>query len=170
MSNVIHPSFKHGKNLKLGEFNHIHEGVEVGDNVKILSYVELRKGTVIGNDVYIDSGVKSSGDNQVRDRVILRYDSILAKGVLIKPDVFIAPQVMTENLNHNGVPIGGAHIGIGEWDEETRYRVFVGTNVTLAAGIEICSGVVIGSKSNVRKSITTPGLYFGNPARMQRRI
>jgi len=37
--------------------------------------------------------------------------------------------------------------------------------VTLASGIEICSGAIIGSKANVRKSITEPGIYIGNPAR-----
>jgi acetyltransferase-like isoleucine patch superfamily enzyme len=72
---------------------------------------------------------------------------------------------MTENVNHKGIEIGGANIGTGEWDIETKYRVFIGTNVTLAAGIEICSGTVIGTKTNVRKSILEPGVYVGNPAR-----
>ena len=165
MSSVIDFGFKSGVNLEMGEFNYIHEGVTVGDNVKIKSYVELRNGTVIGDDCYIDSGVKSSGQNRVGNRVTLRYDSILAKGVIIEDDVFISPQFMTENVNHKGEEVGGAHIGTGEWDGKTRFRVFVGTNVTLAAGIEICSGAIIGSKSNVRKSITSPGVYIGNPAR-----
>jgi len=73
---------------------------------------------------------------------------------------------MTENLNHIGEEIGGAHIGIGDWDRKTKNRVFIGTDVTLASGIEICSGAVIGSNSNVRKSITEPGVYMGNPARL----
>ncbi len=165
MSSRIAMDFKCGENLEIGEFNHIHSGVEVGDNVKILSYVELREGTVIGDDCKLDSGVKSSGQNKVGNRVTLRYDSILAKGVIIEDDVFISPQFMTENVNHHGEEVGGAHIGTGEWDKKTRFRVFIGTNVNLAAGIEICSGAIIGSKSNVRKSITKPGIYFGNPAR-----
>lgn len=165
MSSIIALDFKYGENLEMGEFNHIHPGVTIGDNGKILSYVELRKGTKLGDDVYVDSGVKSSGQNRVGNRVTLRYASILAKGTIVEDDVFIAPQLMTENVNHHGEEVGGAHIGTGEWDGETRYRVFIGTNVTLAAGIEICSGVVIGSKSNVRKSITKPGVYYGNPAR-----
>lgn len=165
MSSRIAMDFKCGENLEIGEFNHIHKGVTVGDNVKIRSYVELRKGTVIGDECYIDSGVKSSGQNRVGDRVILRYDSILAKGVNIEDDVFISPQFMTENVSHRGEEIGGANIGTGEWDKKTKFRVFIGTNVNLAAGIEICSGAIIGSKSNVRKSITKLGVYYGNPAR-----
>lgn len=165
MSNIVHATFKHGKNFEMGEFNHIHEGVTVGDNVKIMSYVELRKNTIVGDDSYLDSGVKSSGNNRIGNRVKLRYDSIIARGVQIEDDVFISPQLMTENLDHRGEAVGGASIGIGHWDGETKYRVFIGTNVTLAAGIEIWPGAIIGSKANVRKSIFEPGIYVGNPAR-----
>ena len=165
VGNFVDPSFEYGKNLKIGKYNHIYGGVKAGDNVTIRSYVELRPGTIIGDDCYLDSGVKSSGDNRIGNRVAIRYDSILARGVIIEDDIFISPQLMTENLNHKGEPIGGAHIGTGEWDRKTKYRVFIGTDVTLAAGIEICSGAIIGTKANVRKSITEPGVYVGNPAR-----
>lgn len=165
MANKIHPSFKHGKNFKIGVFNHIHEGVVVGDNCTIWSFTELRKGTIIGDNCYIDSGVKSSGQCRIGNRVTLRYDSIIARGAEIADDVFISPQFMTENVSQYGEEVGGAKIGLGEWDGSTRYRVFIGTDVTLAAGIEICPGTIIGTKTNVRKSITEPGVYIGNPAR-----
>lgn len=164
--NRIASDFKHGVGFSIGDFNKIEEEVKVGDNVTIRDYVELRKGTVIGDDCYIDSGVSSSGYNLIGNRVRIRYKSILARGVVIEDDVFISPKLMTENLNHKGQEIGGAHIGTGEWDRETAYRVFIGTDVVLASGIEICSGTIIGSKANVRKSITVPGVYVGNPARL----
>ena len=152
-------------NLKIGKYCHIYPEVQVGDNGHIRSYVELRNDTIIGDDCYIDSGVRSSGECIIGSRVTLRYDSIIAKRTKIMDDVFIAPQLMTENINHLGVPVGGAQIGVGVWDREKPFRVFIGTNVTLAAGITICPNVVIGSKANVRKSITEPGVYLGNPAR-----
>jgi len=154
--NIVASDFQHGVNLELGKFCHIHPGVIVGDNCRIRSYVELRKNTVIGDDCYIDSGVKTSGDCIIGDRVTLRYDSIIARGVIIEDDVFIAPQVMTENLNSKKETIGGAHI---------ESNCFIGVNVTLAAGIRICKDTIIGSKANVRKDITEPGVYIGNPAR-----
>ncbi len=165
IGNYIHPSIQYGKNLKVGKFNHIYEGVVLGDDVTVKSYVELRPDTIIGDRVYLDSGVKTSGECRIGNDVKLRYDSIIAKGCVIEDDVFIAPQLMTENLNHKGEPVGGAHIGIGVWSKKKQFRVFIGTNVTLAAGITICPDVVIGSKANVRKSITEPGVYIGNPAR-----
>lgn len=168
VGNYVHPSFKHGKNLKMGKYNYIHEGVVVGDNCTIRSYAELRKGTIIGDDCYIDSGVKSSGKCKIGNRVTIRYESIIARGVEVADDVFLSPQLMTENVSHRGEQVGGAKIGLGEWEGKTEYRVFIGTNVTLAARVEICPGTIIGSKTNVRKSITEPGVYVGNPARRLR--
>lgn len=165
LGNYVHPNFVYGETLQIGKFNNIHEGVVVGKDVTIRSFVELRKDTIFGDRAYIDSGVKSSGECRIGNDVTLRYDDIIAKGTVIEDDVFISPQLMTENLNHRGEAVGGAHIGTGEWDHETEYRVFIGTDVTLAAGIEICSGTIIGSKTNVRKSILEPGIYVGNPAR-----
>ena len=151
--------------MKTGKYCVIEDGVIIGKNTELKNYVELRTGTVIGEDCYIDSRVSTSGDCFIGDRVRIRYSGIIARGTIIDDDVFIAPQLMTENVDHRGEEVGGAQIGVGEWDRKTKYRVFIGTNVTLAAGITICPGVVIGSKSNVRKSIDEPGVYFGNPAR-----
>ena len=163
--NYVHQSLQYGRNLKLGKYNHIHERVVLGDDVTIRSYVELRPDTIVGDRVYLDSGVKTSGECRIGNDVTVRYDSIIAKGCVVEDDVFIAPQLMTENLNHKGEPVGGAHIGIGVWSKKKPFRVFIGTNVTLAAGITICPDVVIGSKANVRKSIVEPGVYIGSPAR-----
>jgi len=38
-TNMIHPSFKYGDNLKMGHFNVIEEDVEVGNNVQICMIV-----------------------------------------------------------------------------------------------------------------------------------
>ena len=156
VGNYVHPGFKYGKNLTIGKFCVIEDGVVVGDNCTIKNYVELRNGTIIGDDCYIDSGVKSSGECRIGNRVTLRYDSIIARGCEIEDDVFISPQLMTENLDSKGKAIGGAHIGS---------NCFIGTNVTLGSGIKIANGTIIGTKANVRKTITDPGIYIGNPAR-----
>lgn len=169
--NVIAGNFKHGANFEIGEFCHIHEDVEVGHNVKLRSHVELRPKTVIGDGCYVDSVVRSSGKNKTGNNVVLRYGSIIARGTIIHDDVYISPQLMTENVNRFGNQVGGAEIGVGEWNpQRTKWRVFVGTNVTLASGIKIVSNVIIGSKANVRKSILKSGVYVGNPARLMREL
>lgn len=145
-----------GRNLEIDALCIVHPGVVIGDNVKIRSYVELRPGTIIGDNCYIDSGVRSSGKNLIGNNVTLRYGAIIARGCIIEDSCYICPQVMTNNLNHNREQVGGAHIG---------KDCFIGTNATLAAGIEIASGTIIGAKAFVTKSITEPGVYIGIPAR-----
>ena len=61
-TNIIHDSFKFGKNLKIGAFCIIEEDVIVGDDVEIQNYVLLRKGTRIGSSCCIHSYFDSSKD------------------------------------------------------------------------------------------------------------
>ena len=165
MGNIIDPNFSFCGSFSIGHHCIIEKNVKVGSDVTLKNRVELRKNTRIGDNCYLDSGVISSGECVIGDRVTIRYNSIIAKGTRIRDDVFISPQFMTENLNSRGESIGGALIGKGIWTRKNTFRVFIGTNVTLAAGITICPDVIIGSKANVRKSITEPGVYVGNPAR-----
>lgn len=159
LGNIVSENIDVGDNIKVGCHCVIHDDVIIGNNVEIRSYVELRPGTIIGDNCYIDSGVKMSGKCTIGNNVTIRYDSIIARGCIIEDDVYIAPQVMFNNLNHNRVQIGGAHVGAG---------CFIGTNATLAAGIKIAPGTIIGAKSLVTKDITEPGIYVGIPARRVR--
>lgn len=154
--NHIHPSFKHGKGLKIGKYNHIHEGVEVGDHVTIRSYVELRSGTIIGDYSYIDSGVKSSGQCKIGNKVRIRYDSIIARNVIIEDDVFIAPQVMFINIPFKAKEKRPTII---------RKGAKIGTNATINDGVEVGENVIIGAKAFVNKDCIYPGVYVGIPAR-----
>jgi acetyltransferase-like isoleucine patch superfamily enzyme len=48
-------------------------------------------------------------------------------------------------------------------------RVSIGSNATILP-VEICDDVVIGAGSVVTKSITKPGIYAGNPAKLLRTV
>lgn len=156
MSNNIHPSFKHGKNFKIGDFCIIHEDVEVGDDVTIENYVLLKKGTKIGSRVFVDSYVRSSGDNDIGDDVTLRFGSTIARKIHIGNKVFIAPNVMTIFSKHTGEKSSGTWIGDGS---------FIGTAAVLNPNISIAAGTTIGAMSLVTKSIADPGIYCGVPAK-----
>ncbi len=156
--NEIHPSFKHGKNFKIGVFNHIHENVIVGDDVEMRSFVELRSGTRIGDRVYIDSGVKMSGGDLCRigNDVRIRFDAIIARNVVIEDGVFIAPQVGFVNIQFK--------------PKEKKPTIIhknakIGFAATIGDGVEIGEGVIIGQHANVIRDCLEPGTYVGNPAR-----
>lgn len=173
-SNVISKDAKVNECLKLGNFNvigsvNIGKNVEIGNNctiednctigngTKIKCGVEIRSGTIIGENCYIDSGVISSGNNVIGDNVTLRFNSIIARGCNIGDDSYICPQVMTNNVDHEQNPIGGATVG---------KDCFIGTQTVLAAGISIIDKTTVGSCSMVTKSIKEPGIYIGVPAKL----
>mgnify|MGYP000521459553 CR=1 FL=1 len=176
--NSISSKTKIGENFKIGKFCVIEEGVEIGDNVvighhciinrgvkigsntTIMSYVELREDTIIGNECYLDSKVSSSGSCKIGDRVILRYGAILARGVDIGDDSYLSPRVMTNNLDNEKNPIGGAKIGKG---------CFIGTHSVIHYGITIEDNVTIGSMAFVNKNCLTDETYIGIPAKIYKK-
>ena len=158
MTNIIHQSFKHGKNFKIGNFCIIDENVIVGDNVTIENYVLLKAGTKIGDNVFLDSYVRSSGDNQIGNNVTVRYGATIAKEVTISSDSFISPNVMTIYSTHKEKKIPGTLIGRG---------AYIGTAAVIGPGVSIGEEVVIGSMSYANRDCIKKGVYVGVPARLK---
>jgi UDP-2-acetamido-3-amino-2,3-dideoxy-glucuronate N-acetyltransferase len=155
-TNIIHKSFKYGKNLKLGDFCIIEEDCEVGDDVDIQNYVLLKKGTKIGNTCYVDSYFRSSGDNEIGNNVTLRFGSTVARKVFVRDNVFISPNVMTVYSLPDGTKSAATVIGEG---------CFIGTAAVLAPNITIMAGAIVGANSFVNKPILEKAIYAGNPAK-----
>jgi UDP-3-O-[3-hydroxymyristoyl] glucosamine N-acyltransferase len=63
-TSVIHPSFKHGKNFKMGNFLVVEQDVEVGNNVSIGHFAAILGPTVIGDFVTIASSVVIGAEGQ----------------------------------------------------------------------------------------------------------
>ena len=156
-TNLIHDSFKFGKNLKIGAFCIIEEDVIVGENVEIQNYVLLKKGTRIGDNCYVDSYVRSSGDNIIGNNVTLRFGSTIARQVFIEDDVFISPNVMTVYSLPDGSKSSGTYIKKG---------AFIGTAAVIGPSVLIEQNVVIGTNSFVNKDcLVEGGVYAGVPAK-----
>lgn len=154
-TNVIHPSFKHGDNFKIGHHCVIEEDCVVGNNVDMQNFVLLKKGTIIGDNCYIDSYFRSSGGNSIGNNVTLRFGSTIARAVYVEDDVFIAPNVMTVYSLPNGTKSSGTYIKKG---------AFIATAAVLAPNITIGENVVIGTNSFVNCDCEPGYLYVGNPA------
>ncbi len=162
MNNKIHFTFKHGKNLKMGYNNVIEEDVEVGDDVDIQNFVLLKKGTKIGNNCYIDSYVLSSGDCKIGNNVTLRYQSVIARNVIIEDDVYFTAGVKLIFLDHkrNATP-DPLVIGKG---------CFLGDAAVIMGGVKVAPGCIIGACAFVNKDTEPNGVYIGVPARRIRDI
>lgn len=159
---IISPRAKLADDVLIGSFCIIEDGVTIEAGTVIKNYVEIRKGTKIGRECYVDSGVKCSGRAKIEDRVVVRYDAIIARGCKLGSDSYIAPQVMFQNLDHERREIGGASVG---------KSCFIGTNATINAGIVIADKTVIGAKSLVTKTIDESGwIYMGIPVKRYQRL
>jgi len=157
----INPLSKISKNVQIGEFCFIDENVEIGEGTVIKNFVELRPNTKIGKNCYIDSRVSTSGECVIGDNVTLRYDTIIARGCNIGDNSYLAPRVMTNNLDSGKNSIGGAHVG---------KNCFIGTNAVLQHGIHIGDKSVIGSMSFVTKDIPEGEIWFGSPAVFHKKV
>ena len=153
---VIHSSFKHGKNFKMGYFNRIEKDVIIGNKVDIQNFVLLKKNTVIGDNVYVDSYFRSSGDNCIGNNVTLRFGSTIARKVYIGNNVFISPNVMSIYSKHTGEKSEGTYI-----EDEA----FIGTAAVLGPNIRVGKNVTIGSMAYVSKDCLEEGIYVGIPAK-----
>lgn len=154
--NIIEDDVFLGDNVEIGNFCHLKAGVVIGKNTRLMNYIELRPDTVIGEDCYIDSKVSSSGKVNVGNMVTLRYETILARGVVVGDGCYLCPRVMTNNLNKEKDSIGGAKIGA---------NCFIGTNAVLQYGISLGDNTVVGAMSFVNKSFSDKKVLIGIPAK-----
>ena len=139
--------------------------VTFGKNVTVIEPANLY-GCAIGDDGFIGPFVEIQRDATLGQRCRVQSHSFICELVSIGDDCFIGHGVMfTNDLFQQGRPAGGNR---ALWKATTvGNRVSIGSNATLLP-VTICDDVVIGAGSVVTKSITQPGIYAGNPARLLR--
>jgi acetyltransferase-like isoleucine patch superfamily enzyme len=121
-------------------------GCSIGDNCFVGPFVEIQKDVILGNRTKIQS------------------HTFICELVNIGDDCFIGHGVMFINdLFQKGGPAQGDKslwkpTNIGN-------HVSIGSNATILP-VDICDRVVIGAGAVVTKSITKPGIYVGNPAKL----
>lgn len=125
-------------------------GCEIGDNCFIGPFVEIQKSVKIG------SGTKVQSHSFICELVEIGNDCFIGHGVMFINDLFVT---------------GGPARGDKSLWRSTRIgnNVSIGSNATILP-VNIGDNVVIGAGSVVTKSIDTPGIYAGNPAKLIRQI
>ena len=160
--NDIHSSFKYSVDIKIGSNNVIMENVTVGKNVEICNHVLLKPGTVIGDNCYVDSYVLTSGNCTIGNNVIMRYQTVIARNVIIEDDCFFTAGVKTIFLDHSAQATPEPlHIKQG---------CYFGDNSVIMGGITIAENCIIGACAFVNKDTEAMGVYAGIPARRFRDV
>jgi acetyltransferase-like isoleucine patch superfamily enzyme len=141
--------------------------VNFGENVTVVEPVNLY-GCSIGDECFIGPFVEIQRDTSVGKRCRVQSHAFICELVTIGDDCFISHGAMFIN---DLFSLGGPAQGRRELWRRTAIgnRVSIGTNATILP-VNICDHVVIGAGAVVTSSITEPGIYAGNPARLLRRL
>jgi acetyltransferase-like isoleucine patch superfamily enzyme len=141
----------------------IKDDIVFGVNVKIVEPCNIY-GCKLGDDVFIGPFVEIQKDVKIGSRTKIQSHTFICEMVDIGEDCFIGHGVMF--INDLFAKAGPARGDKNFW-KSTRIgnNVSIGSNATILP-IEICDNVVIGAGSVVTKSITVPGIYAGNPAKI----
>jgi acetyltransferase-like isoleucine patch superfamily enzyme len=141
--------------------------VRFGENVKVVQPANLY-GCTIGDNCFIGPFVEIQRDTSIGHRCRIQSHAFICELVTIGDDCFISHGAMFIN---DLFATGGPAKGRKELWRSTRIgnNVSIGTNATVLP-VSICDNVVVGAGAVVTKDITEPGIYVGNPARLQRRL
>jgi acetyltransferase-like isoleucine patch superfamily enzyme len=141
--------------------------VTFGSDVTVVRPVNLY-GCTIGDDSFVGPFVEIQSDVVIGKRCRIQSHAFICELVEIGDDCFISHGAMFIN---DLFSIGGPAKGRRDLWRATRIgnRVSIGTHATILP-VNICDGVVVGAGAVVTKDIETPGIYVGNPARLQRAL
>jgi acetyltransferase-like isoleucine patch superfamily enzyme len=141
--------------------------VAFGERVIVQQPVNLY-GCEIGDDVMIGPFVEIQRDVRIGPRCRVQSHAFICEGVTIGADCFISHGAMF--INDTFARGGPARGDKSLWKTTTiGNRVSIGTGAIILP-VRICDGTVVGAGTVVTKDISEPGVYVGNPARLQRRL
>lgn len=125
-------------------------GCKIGSGSFVGPFVEIQKDVVIGVNCKIQS------HSFICELVTIGDNCFIGHGVMFINDAFKKDGPARGDRNFWSKTVVGNNVSIG-------------TNATIMP-VEICDRAVIGAGAVVTKSITKPGVYVGNPARLIRTI
>ena len=139
------------------------KNVTVGKKVKIIEPVNLY-GCDLYDDVFVGPFVEIQKDVVIKDRTRIQSHSFICSDTTIESDCFIGHGVMFINDKFKKNKLAKW----GEWESTYIERnVKIGSNATILP-VFICKDTVVGAGAVVTKDILKPGVYAGNPARLQK--
>ena len=142
---IIHPNVVIGKNVRIGEaveiksFSHL-EGAIISNEVVIGPYARLRPGTEI------DNGVKIGNFVEIKKAKI-------GEGAKINHLSYVGDANVGQNANIGAGTITCNYDGFAKHVTVIGDGVFIGSNTSLVAPVEVGDNAIIGAGSTITKSV-----------------
>ena len=164
---------KIGKNVTIDPYVVISENVSIGNNVRILSFSHL-EGVVIKNNVNIGPYAR------LRPGTVLKSGSKIGNFVEIKKSI-IGEDSKVSHLSYIGdsnlgkkVNIGAGTItcnydGIRKSKTNIKDEVFVGSNTSLVAPVELGKKSIIGAGSVITKNVRSKSLALTRTKQIEKK-
>lgn len=133
---------------------------DVSLRVKLCDKVQSAGGhlaTIVASTAYVSHHATVNYGTVVMHHAFVNAGAIIGKNVIVNTFANIEHGVCIGDHSHisTGAMINGECI-VGN-------RCFIGSQSVLNNCINICDDVIVGAGSMVRKSISFPGIYSGNP-------
>lgn len=128
------------------KYSHIPHATLLAPSALIASAATIEAGAAIMTRAVVNANTTIGRDTVVNTAVVIEHDCHIGDRCFISPGAIICGHVTIES------------------------DTLVGAGAVLRNGISIAPGSVIGMGAVVTKSIETPGVYVGNPAKLIREL
>ena len=150
---VIADNVSVGDNVKILSFSHL-EGVKIENNVNVGPYARLRPGTVL------KSGSKIGNFVEIKK-------SIIGKDSKVSHLSYIGDSNLGKKVNIGAGTITCNYDGIRKSKTNIKDEVFVGSNTSLVAPVELGKKSIIGAGSVITKNVKKKSLALSRSPQLE---
>ncbi len=147
------------------------ESDSIGDGTRVWAFAHVMPGAKIGCDVNVGDHAFVESGAVIGDNVTIKNAVCIWEGVIIEDDVFVGPRVTFTNDRFPRSPrMPGVEQRYAEkelWLSKTLVRqgASIGASATIAPGVELGVGCMVGAGATVTSDVKPFALVVGTPAK-----
>ena len=145
----------------------IEPGAIIGENCYIGHYTVIRPGAMIGDHSHVRAHCFIAAEAEIGRHTQIMQFSNICRNAVVEDEVFVGMGCMTTNTKK--IAYRRSYEDVNE-PPTIKRGVRIGAGVTILPGVVIGENCVVGAGSVVTKSTKGGYLYYGNPAKLIRKL